>query len=172
MHGARAQTFGVALNDVPKSIVVHEGVAAAASSEREPHASSGTVSVDLLVHDLPGQSFLADYAVEFGRDASLVALVFDITSRASFESLAGWLESVKDVVRRDAPGVIIANKADLEARRQVPQEEVAEFAAAIGYRVFDVCAMQAEQVEAPFAHLAALYYQKYRAFVQSRGAMV
>eukprot|EP00300_Choanocystis_sp_HF-7_P025277 c27028_g1_i1.p1 GENE.c27028_g1_i1~~c27028_g1_i1.p1 ORF type:complete len:216 (-),score=34.46 c27028_g1_i1:4-600(-) len=159
-------TFEAHVPDVPKSVVVQESV-----EDKSGAGGAGAISVDLLVYDVPGQPFLLDQAVQTCAGASMLALVFDVTNRASFEALSGWMDSIRDVMRPDVPGIIIGNKADLSMRRQVPAEEGVEFGQAIGYRYFETAATDADSVEVPFTHLAQAFYSKYRTFVASRSTL-
>lgn len=62
-------------------------------------------------------------------------LVFDITNRASFEECAKFAEQisrVKDANIETVPLVLVANKSDLESKRQVTTLEAQQFAKSIG----------------------------------------
>jgi small GTP-binding protein len=56
------------------------------------------------------------------RNAVAAVIVFDITSRDSFEQVQGWINELQT----NAPNIVIiicGNKVDLDARRAVQQKE-------------------------------------------------
>ena len=56
-------------------------------------------------------------------------LVFDISDRSTFTSLPTWLSDVKTHATNEHLQIIlVGNKADLEDRRQVSEEEAQKFA--------------------------------------------
>ena len=82
-------------------------------------------------------------------------LVYDCTNPDSFQLLRQWHESIKQENQgRSLPGVVIANKADLEQRQQVQAEDGMQFAESIGFEFFEVSALQSRQLDAPFKALA------------------
>ena len=62
------------------------------------------------------------------RNANCAVVVYDITQTASLEKARSW---VKELQRQADPSIVIAlcgNKTDLNARRQVSQEEAKQYA--------------------------------------------
>jgi Ras-related protein Rab-5C len=62
------------------------------------------------------------------RNANCAVVVYDITQTASLEKARSW---VRELQRQADPSIIIAlcgNKTDLNARRQVSQEEAKKYA--------------------------------------------
>lgn len=63
------------------------------------------------------------------RGAAGCLVVYDITSRASFEHLPSWLHDIREQAEDDATIALVGNMADLAGeRRAVPQEEARAFA--------------------------------------------
>lgn len=56
-------------------------------------------------------------------------LVYDITKKGSFESLEKWLAEVQNHADPKTQIILIGNKTDLAAKRQVTQKEGESFAA-------------------------------------------
>ena len=50
-------------------------------------------------------------------------MVYDVTSRASFTSINRWLDELRDHALHDLVIILVGNKIDLEAQRQVSTEE-------------------------------------------------
>jgi GTPase SAR1 family protein len=67
-------------------------------------------------------------------------LVFDLTSRDSFESVGRWLQDIRDVARSDVVTTLIGNKSDLADTRVVTSEEAGEFAKTHGMQYFETSA--------------------------------
>jgi GTPase SAR1 family protein len=64
--------------------------------------------------DLAGAPAFADVRCEFYSDTGAVMLVFDLTSRKSFLSLAGWLDEAQEhapTLLETATVVVFGNKA-------------------------------------------------------------
>lgn len=55
-------------------------------------------------------------------------VVYDVTSRESFENAARWLKEVRDHAEPDTVAMLVGNKTDLRNRRVVKTEEGRKFA--------------------------------------------
>lgn len=55
----------------------------------------------------------------FYRNANAALLVFDITSRTSFESMQGWVIELRRNVEEAMVLVVVGNKTDLDEKREV-----------------------------------------------------
>ena len=62
------------------------------------------------------------------RGAAGALLVYDVTRRDTFESLATWLEDARQHANPNITIMLIGNKSDLESRRVVSREEGQRFA--------------------------------------------
>ena len=83
-------------------------------------------------------------------------LVFDITNRASFDDCAKFAEQisrVKDADIQNVPLVVVANKSDLESRRQVTTLEAQQFARSIGASFIETSACLRINVDEAFHSL-------------------
>ena len=79
--------------------------------------------VTLQIWDTAGQEKFQSLGYAFYRGADCCALVYDITSQQSFESLTRWrdgfIENAGPQDTQSFPFVCIGNKLDQEAERQV-----------------------------------------------------
>eukprot|EP01029_Cantina_marsupialis_P026231 TRINITY_DN6989_c0_g2_i1.p1 TRINITY_DN6989_c0_g2~~TRINITY_DN6989_c0_g2_i1.p1 ORF type:complete len:198 (-),score=50.19 TRINITY_DN6989_c0_g2_i1:239-832(-) len=122
--------------------------------------------VELLMYDIPGQStFVApeDVAPLF-KSVSLVAVVFDIVSRESFNSCKRWLDCVAaQKPGRQIEGVLIGTRVELRetGRPAVSFEEGNGFAEAHGLKYFETSAADDSKVNEPFNCLGDIFAQKY-----------
>lgn len=88
-------------------------------------------SIRLLLYDTAGQEKFKSLIPMYIRDANIIIVVYDITSKLfvtilgkeSFNHTANWLEECKDLKREDAIFCLIGNKLDMNDKRQVTQQE-------------------------------------------------
>ncbi|KAI9464396.1 ras family-domain-containing protein, partial [Russula earlei] len=86
--------------------------------------------VKMSIWDTAGQERFRTITASYYRGAQGVILVYDVSSRESFEALPRWLEELENYVPPEVVKVVVGNKLDKEYSRQVPTAEGAEFAAA------------------------------------------
>ena len=77
----------------------------------------------MQIWDTAGQERFRTIVNSYYRGAHGVIVVYDITSRISFESLDYWMEQIKQNATENVPILIIGNKCDLEEFRQVDKTE-------------------------------------------------
>jgi small GTP-binding protein len=82
----------------------------------------------LEIWDTAGQEKYRSVAKSYFRNAVGCVLVFDITSRSSFEDLQFWLNEFRLMADSNALVILVGNKADLENERQIPIEAAEEYA--------------------------------------------
>jgi GTPase SAR1 family protein len=80
-------------------------------------------------------------------------LVFDITRQESFEDLTNWLHDLEVLAAPNAYIVLVANKTDLEASRQVGKAEAKLFAERHRFDLYETSALSGENITAVFARL-------------------
>ena len=89
-------------------------------------------TVRLEIWDTAGQERYRSVTKMFYKDANVAALVYDITSKYSFEELQRyWVEQVKESSPKNIILAIIANKSDLLEFEQVDEGEARQFAQSI-----------------------------------------
>jgi small GTP-binding protein len=85
-------------------------------------------TVNFQVWDTAGQEKFRSINTLYYRNAAAAVLVFDITSRSSFDNIVMWLDEIR---RNGASNMVLGlagNKADLKNTRQVTLEEAKAFA--------------------------------------------
>ncbi|KAK1798841.1 hypothetical protein P4O66_007125 [Electrophorus voltai] len=118
-----------------------------------------TAGVELLMKsvNIPGTSDTV-----WGQP-SLVCVVFDISSQASFSSCSHWLERVRAQANGlQLPGVIVGNKSDLSVRREVDSTEAEEWARSQGLEYHETSVKEMVNCDAPFLSLAQAFYTMYQ----------
>ena len=85
------------------------------------------------IWDTAGQEKYRSLAKIFYKDAKVIVLVYDITSKDSFVQMKEyWYEQIKQQGNKDVIIAVAANKGDLYEKRVISNEEGEEFAKQIG----------------------------------------
>ncbi|BHF59273.1 Intraflagellar transport protein 27 [Sparganum proliferum] len=93
----------------------------------------------------------------------MLAFIFDLTDRESFETCDTWIKKIKDDGNKlKAPGVLIGNKSDLSARRKVTENEAKIFAEENGLNYIETSVKENRNVLPPFNKLASQYCDLYK----------
>jgi len=90
--------------------------------------SPGGETIKFEIWDTAGQERYHSLAPMYYRGAKAAIVVFDITSRVSFEKARNW---VAELQQSGSPNMVIAlagNKCDLAAEREVSEEDAKAFA--------------------------------------------
>lgn len=92
-------------------------------------AKSNAPRVKLTIWDTAGQERFRSLTSSYYRGAQGVILVYDVTSRESFDNLRGtWLKELETYADLDdLVLMVVGNKVDLEAERQVSLEDGRQF---------------------------------------------
>ena len=77
----------------------------------------------LLIWDTAGQERFRTITTSYFRGCQGILLVYDITQRKTFDSVKVWMEQIQKVNDTDVNKILVGNKCDLEAERQVSTEE-------------------------------------------------
>ena len=106
----------------------------------------------LQIWDTAGQEAFRSLVKSYYRGTLGCLLVYDISRRDSFENLDSWLSEL----RIHAPNVaivLVGNKIDLEAQREVGTEEGLNFAQKNGLAFFETSAKTAQNIDQCFNYL-------------------
>ena len=123
-----------------------------------------TAAVDFTLCELGGSEVYQESAVQYLLGINAAVIVFDLSSRESYEHCRKWLEVLRQCradKERPLRAVLVANKADLPAQRQAVSPSAArEWATMNGLEFCEVsCKPPGRGVEAPFAALARAYFK-------------
>ncbi|XP_051940631.1 intraflagellar transport protein 27 homolog isoform X2 [Hippocampus zosterae] len=120
-------------------------------------------SVELYIIDSAGKESLVEAVEKMWGVPSLLCLVFDLTSERTFGSCARWMEKVRTHCKDlQVPGVLVGNKCDLSARREVPTSVAQEWAESQGLEYHETSAKEMEKCDAPLLSLARAFHALYQ----------
>ncbi|KAG9763763.1 ras-domain-containing protein, partial [Aureobasidium melanogenum] len=130
----------------------------------------------LSLWDTAGQETYKSITRSYFRGASGALLVFDITRRATFDSVTAWLNDLRQIAEENIIVVLVGNKSDLapatslsdpsssENKRQVTQEEAEAWCKENKVMQYvETSAKSGENVERAFREVAERIYQNIEA---------
>ncbi|XP_048732851.1 ras-related protein Rab-13-like [Ostrea edulis] len=105
------------------------------------------------IWDTAGQERFESITKQFYRRAQGVILVYDITSRTSFEAVPKWLDFVRQFGREDVSILLMGNKKDKDEKRQVLESEGKKFATENNLLFYETSAKDSVNLEKAFYSL-------------------
>jgi small GTP-binding protein len=102
--------------------------------------------IQLQLWDTAGQELFRSVTRGYYRGAAGALLLFDITSRETFQDIEHWLQDLREVARPDLTVVLIGNKADLTQQREVTEEEARAYAEKNRMTYFETSAKTGDNV--------------------------
>mmetsp|Transcript_29 Transcript_29/g.81 ORF Transcript_29/g.81 Transcript_29/m.81 type:complete len:223 (-) Transcript_29:167-835(-) len=112
-------------------------------------------NVRLQLWDTAGQERFRSLIPSYLRDASAVIVMYDITSRESFNSTSKWITDVREDQGFKAPMMLVGNKVDLADSRAVQTYQGEEAAEAAGMMFVEVSAKDGTNIEEMIQKLVA-----------------
>jgi len=112
-------------------------------------------TVRLQLWDTAGQERFRSLIPSYIRDSSVAVVVYDVTSRASFDSVPRWVQEVRAERGGDVVVFCVGNKTDQVERRQVSIEEGDARARELGVAFVETSAKAGFNVKALFRKIAA-----------------
>ena len=115
-------------------------------------------TLNLEIWDTAGQERYRCVTKMFYKEADVAILVYDITSKSSFEELKNyWVEQVLEASPKNIMLVIVANKSDLIDNEQVDEEEARNYAKKVNADFFVISAKENNSVNELFKSIAKKY---------------
>lgn len=106
--------------------------------------------ITLKIWDTGGQERLRALAPNYIRRAHGIFLIYDITSRDSFDQLAAWLESIYASADKNSKIILVGNKIDLDNERDIESEMGQSFAIENDIMFFETSAYSGEGIDTIF----------------------
>jgi Ras-related protein Rab-1A len=116
--------------------------------------------IKLQIWDTAGQERFQTITANYYHGSHAIAVVYDITSRASFENLRRWLSDVDRLSNPQVCKIVVGNKADLEDKRQVRRDEGQAFADNLGVPFLETSAKTSYNVRELFSQMCIAINQR------------
>ena len=114
--------------------------------------------ITLQIWDSAGQEKYQSISKLYYKKAQGILLIFDLTSRESFDGVVEWLKHIEDESGKDIPIVLVGNKNDLD-NRIITTEEALEFANKRMLYFFETSAMSWFNINDAFYTIAKLTWK-------------
>lgn len=111
-------------------------------------------TVRLQLWDTAGQERFRSLIPSYIRDSSVAVVVYDISSKKSFEQTRKWVDDVRSERGNDVIIVLVGNKTDLGERREVTAEQGEEEAKKNNLMFVETSAKVGHNVKALFKRIA------------------
>lgn len=118
--------------------------------------------VEVTMLDSSGHDLYSDHIQQHWSHPNMLCLVYDVTNKQSFDNCNKWLERTRaQPPDQPYPGVLVANKTDLDKRRVVSEADGQSFATAKKLTYFESSSKITESCTAPFLYLVTEYHNLY-----------
>jgi len=114
----------------------------------------GQRQIKLQIWDTAGQERYRAVTRSYYRGAVGALVIYDVTSRDSYEKLPTWLQDAREQGWKDISVIMVGNKRDLKEERQVSFLEASRFAQEQDILFLEVSALTGENVQEVFHTLA------------------
>ncbi len=104
-------------------------------------------NIKLQMWDTAGQEKYKGLIPSYVRNSSIVFVVYDISSKPSFDNIPKWINFIKSI--ENTTLILCGNKIDLESR-EVKKEDGEEFAKKEGIPFYEVSAKTGENIKTMF----------------------
>ncbi|XP_069785398.1 ras-related protein Rab-37-like isoform X1 [Narcine bancroftii] len=112
------------------------------------------VKVKLQIWDTAGQERFRSVTHAYYRDAQALLLLYDITSKSSFDNIRAWLTEVHEYAQQDVVIMLLGNKADITSERAIKREDGEKLAREYGVPFIETSAKTGINVELAFLAVA------------------
>jgi len=114
----------------------------------------GGYHIKLQIWDTAGQERFRSVTRSYYRGAAGTVLVYDITNRESYNHVSSWLNDARALANPDIAIVLVGNKIDLTAEREVTFLEASRFAQENELMFLETSALTGEGVTEVFMKCA------------------
>ncbi|XP_028264025.1 ras-related protein Rab-37-like [Parambassis ranga] len=112
------------------------------------------VKVKLQIWDTAGQERFRSVTHAYYRDAHALLLLYDITSKTSFDNIRAWLTEIHEYAQSDVVIMLLGNKADMSGERAIRRDEGERLAREYSVPFMETSAKTGVNVELAFTAVA------------------
>ncbi|XP_016377180.1 ras-related protein Rab-37-like [Sinocyclocheilus rhinocerous] len=112
------------------------------------------LKVRLQIWDTAGQERFRSVTHAYYRDAQALLLLYDITSRSSFDNTRAWLTEIHEYAQDDVVIMLLGNKSDMTSARAIRREEGEKLAREYGVIFLETSAKTGLNVDEAFMTVA------------------
>ncbi|KAK1794500.1 hypothetical protein P4O66_011369 [Electrophorus voltai] len=106
------------------------------------------------IWDTAGQERFRSVTHAYYRDAHALLLLYDITSKSSFDNIRAWLTEIHEYAQSDVVIMLLGNKTDMASGRVVKREDGEKLAREYGVIFMETSAKTGINVDLAFATVA------------------
>ena len=119
--------------------------------------------IKVKISDTAGQERFKSIASNYMKKANGVVLVYDITSRASFQGIDKWISEISGDSTTLKPMILIGNKADMETGRVISVQEGEDLAKKYGEGIhfYETSCKTGDNVDKAISDLVNQIYNKF-----------
>ncbi|GAM28357.1 hypothetical protein SAMD00019534_115330, partial [Acytostelium subglobosum LB1] len=114
----------------------------------------GGRSVKLQVWDTAGQERFRSVTRSYYRGSAGVILVYDIANRETYNHITNWLSDARALASKDVTIILVGNKSDMSAEREVSFLEAIKVAQENDLLFLETSALSGDNVEETFLKCA------------------
>ena len=116
----------------------------------------------IKIYDTAGQERFQAIAYNYYKGANGIFLMFDLTSRKSFENIEGWTRNIEQHAGKDITKVLIGTKCDLHENREIFEDELTSYIKRTKFKYFETSAKEFIGIEEPVDYIIdAIYKQRF-----------
>ena len=115
--------------------------------------------VKYLIWDTAGEDRMKTMTYAYYRGCHVVLIVYDVTSKKSFENVTTWVECVDKFAKSNVLRILVGNKTDLEDKRVISKEEGKKLAEENGLKFYEISAKTMNGLVEMFEDVAKEYVQ-------------
>ena len=117
--------------------------------------------VKIQIWDTAGQDRFRSITKNYYKGAHGIILIYDVTSRKTFENVKNWVSQIKEEVSDKVIIILVGNKIDDESNRKVSKEEGKKMAKDCGLDFFETSAKSGLNIDSTFNELVKKTVETY-----------
>ena len=117
--------------------------------------------IKLQLWDTAGEERYHSITKSFLKGTKGIILIYDITSKKTFEGIQDWVKDIKNQISSRACVALVGNKSDLEDKRQVSKEQGENIASELGFPFYETSAKDGTNINECFFDLATQLDENY-----------